>query len=48
MIYSWMISNKLSVNLNKTEYLLFSSLSIIPPVSVINLDSNAISPTNSA
>ena len=47
-IFSWMTSNKLSVNLNKTEYLLFYPNNINPPVNTINLDSNIISPYDSA
>ena len=39
---------KLSVNPNKTEYLLFNPSNINPPVNTINLDSNIISPDNSA
>ena len=38
-----MTSNKLSVNPNKTEYLLFNPNNINPPVNTINLDSNIIS-----
>ena len=37
-----MTSNKLSVNSNKTEYLLFNPSKINPPVNTINLDSNII------
>ena len=42
-----MTSNKLSVNLNKTEYLLFNPSNINPSVNTINLDSNIISPSDS-
>ena len=42
-----MTSNKLSVNPNKTEYLLFNPSNINPPVNTINLDSNIISPSDS-
>ena len=42
-----MTSNKLSVNLNKTEYLQFNPSNIHPPVNTINLDS-IISPCDSA
>ena len=47
-VFSWMTSNKLFVNPNKTEYLLFNPSNINPPVNTINLDSNIISPSNSA
>ena len=47
-VFSWMISNELSVNPNKTEYLLFNPSNINPPVNTINLDSNIISPSDSA
>ena len=43
-----MTSNKLSVNPNKTEYLLLNSSNINPSVNTINLDSNIISPSDSA
>ena len=43
-----MTSNKLSVNPDKTEYLLLNPSNINPPVNTINLDSNIISPSNSA
>ena len=43
-----MISNKLSVNLNKTEYLLFNPSNINLPVNIINFGSNTISPSDSA
>ena len=46
-IFSWMIGNKLSVNPDKTEYLLFNSKNINVPVS-INLNLNIISPSESA
>ena len=38
------IANKLSTNPNKTEYLLFNSRNINPPVININHDSDIISP----
>ena len=46
-IFTWMIGNKLSVNPDKTEYLLFNSKNINVPVS-INLNSNTISPSECA
>ena len=46
-IFSWMIGNKLSVNSDKTEYLLFNSKNINSPVS-INLNLNTISPSECA
>ena len=46
-VFSWMTSNKLSVNPNKTEYLQFNSSNITPLVNAINLDSNIISPSDS-
>ena len=42
-IFSWIIGNKLSVNPDKTEYLLFNSKNINVPVS-INLNLNTILP----
>ena len=48
VVFSWMTSNKLSVNPNKTEYILFNPSNINPPVNTINLDSNIISPSDSA
>ena len=47
-VFSWMTSNKLSINPNKTEYLLFNPSNINPPVNTINLDSNIISASDSA
>ena len=47
-VFSWMISNKLSVNPNKTEYLLFNPSNKNPPVNTISLDLNIISPSDSA
>ena len=38
-----MISNKLSVNPNKTEYLLFNQNNLNLPVNIINLGLNTIS-----
>ena len=46
-IFSWMIGNKLSVNPDKTEYLLFNSRNIKVPVS-INFNLNTISPSKCA
>ena len=47
-VFSWMTSNKLSVMPNKTEYLLFNPSNINPPVKTIKLDSDIISPSDSA
>ena len=47
-VFSWMISNKLSVNLNKTESLRFNPNNANLPVNVINLGYNIISPSDSA
>ena len=47
IFFSWMIGNKLSVNPDKTEYLLFNSKNINVPVS-INLNLNTISPSECA
>ena len=46
-IFTWMLGNKLSVNPDKTEYLLFNSKNINVPVS-INLNLNTISPSECA
>ena len=46
-VFSWMIGSKLSVNLDKTEYLQFNAKNINIPVS-INLNLNIISPNESA
>ena len=46
-IFSWMIGNKLSVNPDKTEYILFNSKNINVPVS-INLNLNTILPSECA
>ena len=43
-----MISNKLSVNPNKTEYLLFNPNNVNLLVNIINHGSNTISPSDSA
>ena len=43
-----MISNKLSVNLNKTEYLLFNPNNVNLSVNIIYLGSNTISLGDSA
>ena len=43
-----MTSNKLSVNPNKTEYLLSNQNNINPLVNTINLDCNIISPSDFA
>ena len=37
-VFLWMTSNNLSVNPNKTEYLLFIPSNINSPVNTINLD----------
>ena len=47
-MFAWMTLNKLSVNPNKTEYLLFNPSNINPLVNTTNLDSNIISPCDSA
>ena len=47
-VFSWMTSYKLSVNPNKTEYLLFNPSNINPPGNTINFDSNIIFPNDSA
>ena len=47
IFFTWMIGNKLSVNPDKTEYLLFNSKNINVPVS-INLNLNTISPSECA
>ena len=46
-IFAWMIGNKLSVNPDKTEYLLFNSKNINVPIS-INLNLNTILPSECA
>ena len=43
-----MVANKLSVNPNKTEYLLFNPKHFNNPNCSINIDSNIISPNDSA
>ena len=43
-----MISDKLSINPNKTEYLLFNPNNVNLPVNIINLSSNTVSPRDSA
>ena len=43
-----MMSNKLSVNPNKTEYILFNPNNVNLPVNITNLGSNTISPSESA
>ena len=43
-----MISNKLSVNPSKTEYLQFNPNNANPPLNTINLDSNIISLSDNA
>ena len=43
-----MTSNKLSVNPNKTEYLLFNPNNVKFLVNIINLGSNTVSPRDSA
>ena len=48
-VFSWMISNKLSLNPNKTDNLLFNPIYANLPVNyIINLGSNTISPSDSA
>ena len=47
-VFAWLTSNKLSIALNKTEYLLFNPHNTNTPVNIINLDSNIISPSDSA
>ena len=47
-VFSWMTSNKLSVNSNKTEYLLFNPNNVNLPVNIINHSSNTIFPSDSA
>ena len=44
--YSWMISKKLFINPNKTEYLPFNPKNLT--VNIINLGSNTISPSDNA
>ena len=46
-VFSWMISNKLSVNPNKTEYLLFNPNIVNLSVN-INISSNTCSSSDSA
>ena len=46
-IFSWLVTNKLSANPNKTEYLLFNSRNINLQVININLDAAIISPSYS-
>ena len=43
-----MISNKLSVNSNKTKYLLFNPNNVYLPINIFNLGSNSISSNDSA
>ena len=43
-----MKSNKLSLNPNKTKYLLFNPNNVNLPINIINLGSNTISPSDSA
>ena len=43
-----MISNKLSVNPNKSEYLLFNPNNLNLPVNIVNLSSDTIFPSDSA
>ena len=47
-IFSWMVANKLSVNLIKTEYLLFNPKHFYNLNCSINIDSNIISTNDSA
>ena len=45
-VFSWMIGNKLSINLDKTRYLLLNYKNINVPVSII-LNLNTVSPSES-
>ena len=47
-MFSLMVANKLSVNPNKTDYLLFNPKHFNNPNCSIDIDSNIISPNNSA
>ena len=47
-IFSWIVANKLSVNPNKTEYLLFNPKHFNNPNCCININSNIILPNNFA
>ena len=47
-VFSWMTSNKLTVNPKKTKYLLFNLRNINPPVNTSNFDSNIISLSDSS
>ena len=47
-VFSWMTSNKLAINHNKTDYLLLNPSNINLPVNTINIDSKIISPSHSA
>ena len=47
-VFSWLVTNKLSANPNKTEYRFFNFRNINPQVININLDSNIMSPRYSA
>ena len=47
-IFSWVISNKLSVNPNEMEYLLFNPKHVTIPNCNINIDFNIITPNDSA
>ena len=47
-IFSWTVANILSVNPNKTEYLLFNPKNLNNPNCSINIDSKIFLPTNSA
>ena len=47
-IFSWMVANKLSVNPNKMEYFLFNAKHFNNPNCSIDIDSNTVSPNESA
>ena len=47
-MFSWIVANKISFNTNKTVYLLFISKHFNNPNCRINIDSNIISPNDSA
>ena len=47
-MFSWVTSNKLSINPNKTIYLLFNPNNLSLPVNIINLGSNTCSLCDSA
>ena len=47
-VFSWMTTYELSVNPNKTKYLLFNPNNVNRLFNIINLGSNTISPSDSA